>query len=120
MCTAPIASASTMQAIPSTITGAACAAIEEAMLCTRTMGVIAPDSRDSRAKSTAASSARQALKMRERAKTGRWAVPSRGATASAKRGGEGSEGGDGGADGGASLSSSDSSVRLVPALLSRL
>eukprot|EP00965_Chrysotila_dentata_P145866 4819010-Pleurochrysis_carterae.AAC.1 len=83
------------------------------------MGVIAPDSRDSRAKSTATSSARQALKTRERAKPGRWVASSRGATASAKCGGEGSDGGEGGAEGGASLSSSDSSVRLVPALLSR-
>eukprot|EP00965_Chrysotila_dentata_P043814 1456524-Pleurochrysis_carterae.AAC.1 len=104
MCTAPIASASTMQAIPSATIGAACAAIGEVKLCTRTMGVIAPDSGDSRGKSAAASSARQTLKTREMAKTGRRVASSRGATASAKRGGEGSDGGEGGAEGGASLS----------------
>eukprot|EP00965_Chrysotila_dentata_P113591 3754009-Pleurochrysis_carterae.AAC.1 len=68
------------------------------------MGVIAPDSRDSQGKSAAVSSARQTLKTREMAKTGRRVASSRGATASAKRGEEGSDGGEGGAEGGASLS----------------
>eukprot|EP00965_Chrysotila_dentata_P095609 3160257-Pleurochrysis_carterae.AAC.1 len=58
--------------------------------------------------------------MRERANPGRRTALSCGATASAGRGGEGSEGGDGGAEGGASLSSSDSSVRLAPMLFERL
>eukprot|EP00965_Chrysotila_dentata_P013505 447722-Pleurochrysis_carterae.AAC.1 len=57
--------------------------------------------------------------MRERVNPGRRTAFTCEAVASAGRGGEGSKGGDGGVDGGASLSSSDSSVRLAPMLFER-
>eukprot|EP00965_Chrysotila_dentata_P107030 3536252-Pleurochrysis_carterae.AAC.2 len=47
MWAAPIAIANTIQETSSPITWVACAATEDARLCTRTAGAIAPDSKDS-------------------------------------------------------------------------